>query len=613
MNKLKNKTVIIAIATILVLSMTMSMTLVPSVHAHTPPISIPTYASLSVEPNPIGLGQTAYVGFWLDKVPPTAYQQYGDRWQNFTLTVTNPDKTTSTLGPFTSDDTGGSHTTFVPSKTGNYTFVFNFPGQTLAGYNPSPIIGSYYAAFIGDYFEPSTSAPVTLTVTTTQVTTQATTSVPTGYWQNPIESFNVNWYTISGNWLGYTAGAGGGGSGGAYYNNTENFNPYTTAPNSAHITWTQPYSFGGLIGGQFGGTTYGSNYNSNNQYQPKMGAIVMNGVVYYTLVPGSTANQAGWVALDLRTGQTLWTKNTTAVLKTGQILDYISPNQYGAFAYLWALPQNPYYGTTSGAPQYNNTWQMYDAMTGKYILSIVNGPSSPTTIKPGLVIPIALIPTLATDQNGNLLGYYVNSTSNTLNMWNSTLAIATYDLQTGRDVNTWTWAPPQGANINWNLGIQWSVPLATKVTLSNGTITNMSPGLAISKLASGVVLMTSTPVVGGYYWQAGYIYEAAYSAQTGQLLWGPLVRTEAPWTRLFSPIASAALNGIYYEFTMETMTFNAYSLTTGKLVWGPVALTNYVHNDTYGYFDQSMIVAYGTLYMADLGGYVYARDRKSVV
>ena len=560
----KNKTLAIAFSIFLMLSMTASMIFMPSASAHTPPISIQTYAYISAQPDPIGIGQSLYLGFWIDKVPPTAYQQYGDRWQNFTVTVTKPDKTTQTLGPFTSDDTGGSHDIFVPDTTGNYSFVFHFSGQTLAGNNPSPIIGSEYPIFIGDYFEPSTSSPVTVQVQQQQVTALPSTSLPAGYWQRPIQAFNTNWYTVAGNWLGYTAGAGGGGAGGAYYNNTENFNPYTTAPNSGHILWTKPYSFGGIMGGEFGGTTYGSSYNSNNQYQPKWSGIIINGVAFYTLVPGSTDNQAGWIAQDLRTGQILWTKNTTSVLKTGQILDYISPNQYGGFAYLWALPPNPYAGTTSGAPQYNNTWQMYDAMTGKYILSIVNAPVAPTVIKPGLTINIALIPTLADDQDGNLIGYYVNSTANTLNMWNSTLAIATYNLQTGRSVNTWTWNPPQGANINWNLGLQWSVPLATKVTLSNGTSVTMSPGLAISKLASGVLLMTSTPGVSGYAFNTGVIYEAGYSTQNGQLLWGPIARAETPWTRVTA--VAAALNGIYYEYTMESLSFRAFSLTTGNLV-----------------------------------------------
>ena len=112
-------------------------------------------------------------------------------------------------------------------------------------------------------------------------------------------------------------------------------------------------------------------------------------------------------------------------------------------------------------------------------------------IRTGLSVPIALIPTLVSDDRGNLIGYYVNGTTRTLNMWNSTLAIMKYNYESGRSVNSWVWAPPQGASINWSLGIQWTKPLATTVTAPNGTSVNISPTLSITKIASDVLLMTS--------------------------------------------------------------------------------------------------------------------------
>jgi outer membrane protein assembly factor BamB len=601
MNNAKQKTKAIAITILLMFSITASTLMIPTANAHTPPLTIPTWAFLNVMPNPVGVGQQAYIGFWLDKVPPTAYQEYGDRFHNYTVTVTKPDGTTETLGPFTSDDAGGAHTTYTPTVLGNYTFVFNYPGETLAGANPSPLVGTQNAIYVGDYFAPSTSSKMTLTVQQAAVTAQPNTPLPTSYWQRPIESMNLDWYKIAGNWLGYTLGSGGGGAGGGYYNNTANFNPYTTAPNSAHILWTKPYSFGGIMGGDFGGTEYGSNYNSNNMYQPKWGGIIINGICYYNLVPGSTANTMGWVAVDLRTGSVVWTKNTTSVLRTGQILDTINPNQYGGIPYLWALPPSPYTGTTSGAWQFNNTWEMYDAMTGNYILSIINAPTAPTVINANLTVQIALIPTLASDDSGNLIGYYVNGTTRTLNMWNSTLAIMKYNLISGRSVNSWVWAPPQGASIDWSLGIQWSKPLATTVTAPNGTTIAISPTLSVAKIASNVLLLTSSPEAFSQF-MAGYTVQAGYSTIDGSLLWGPVYRTITPYTRM-AP-AAAALNGVYFEFTMETMSWRAISLTTGQVLWGPTAIG--VPGDVYGYYSQSFIAAYGAVYMTDLGGYVYA-------
>ena len=89
-------------------SMTASMILLPNVKAHSPPIQVPTYAFINAAPQPIGVGQTATLTFWLDKVPIGAEGLYGDRWHGYTITVTKPDGTTETLGPFTSDVNGGA-------------------------------------------------------------------------------------------------------------------------------------------------------------------------------------------------------------------------------------------------------------------------------------------------------------------------------------------------------------------------------------------------------------------------------------------------------------------------------------------------------------------------
>ena len=140
MKFVKSKKSAILIVLLLMISMSTSMAFVPNVRAHSPPLQIPSYAFLNVAPNPAGIGQTVTVDMWLGQVPPTALAQYGDRWMNYKVTVTKPDGTNETLGPFTSDDTGGFATTYTPTAIGNYTFVFNFPGQTLAGKIRHPVL-----------------------------------------------------------------------------------------------------------------------------------------------------------------------------------------------------------------------------------------------------------------------------------------------------------------------------------------------------------------------------------------------------------------------------------------------------------------------------------------
>ncbi len=582
----KNRTAAITIAFLLTISMGASMILLPNVNAHYPAWSIPTYMFVSVSPNPIGIGQAVNVNLWVNAPPPTASAQYGDRWTNMTVVVTHPDGTTETLGPFTSDDTGGAHTTYTPTVLGNYTFQSFFSAQILAGGNQpagSPAISSN--AYVNDTFQKSSSSKFTLTVQQEPTAYASVTPLPTNYWTRPIYGENNNWYTISGNWLGLgvsTFAATG------MYNVSANYNPYTTAPNSAHILWTKPEAFGGIIGGEFGGSETG-NYYSTSQYEPKFAPIIMQGILYYTMYPGASTHPAGWAAVDLHTGQTLWTKtNTTLALRCGQILQMITPNQYGALAYLWVTGNIPGTNTVGvNTASGTTTWNMFDAMTGNYILSIVNGTSM----------------TLTEDNGGNLIGYYINSsTANTykaptLNMWNSTRCINLVGTNYGGGgavADQWMWRPPYNGQIDFKLGIQWSAPIATNI--SGNPIT-----LSLSALNSGVALMTQSSSSSGAF-QLGWQIEAGYSSVDGNQLWAPLNRTEVQDSRVLYGSTTAG-SGVYVEFDSSALQASGYSLYTGAQLWGPIALPNV---SPFASLGQQYCVANGVIYDWTYGGDVYA-------
>ncbi len=562
---------------LLILTFAVSLIALPAANAHTPALSIPTWAYLNIAPNPVGVDQTAYVNFWLDKPPPTASGAYGDRWQNMTVTITTPTGSTEKLGPFSSDAVGGAWAEYVPHALGTYTFVFNYPGQTIEGANPAPGVppfgGTLSPEFVGDYYEGSTSNTVTLNVQQQPIPPYPSNPLPTGYWTRPIQSVNGEWAQISGNWLGLgvsTFAATG------MYNASGNFNPYTTAPNTAHIMWTKPAAIGGLIGGEFGGSET-SNYYSTSQYEPKFAPIIMNGVLYYTLYPGSSTSPEGWVAVDVRTGQTLWTKNTTEVLKCGQTLNFIAPNQYGAIPYLWSIPSSATTYAFTGGTFYG----MYDAMTGNWILNIVGA---------------LALQMIEEDQSGSLIGYYVNSTAGTLNMWNSTRCIIRGPTGTG-DLNTYSWRPAQGANIPFEYGIQWSAPLPTNIS---GV--PFSPALSIVCVASDVVLMRAVPGGAGLgFTNPGWQVEAGYGTKTGQLLWGPVNRTELLWSRVAmgNPVGFDGY-GVFCEYTEETEAWDGYSLLTGAHLWGPVSF----NTNPWGYYGAEAVPAYGNLYAWDFGGAV---------
>ena len=585
----RKKTAAIAFVILLTLSMAASMMLFPNTEAHTPPWQVPTYAYISVAPNPVGVGQAVTVVFWLDKVPIGAEGVWGSRWHNMKVTVTKPDGTTETVITRDSDANGGASTSYTPTQLGIYKFDFTYPGQVAQNENPYPFpavripLGLDY---VNDTFLPS-SASTTLTVQQEPIgSAYGAAPLPTQYWSRPINSMNREWASIGGNWLGL--GVTSFGTTGLYADETGgttasggNFDPYSTAPNSAHVMWTLPVAFGGQIGGEFGTTDTGL-YATGTAYEAKFSTVIINGVLYYTEYPGAGNNPVGLKAVDLRTGATVWERNITTPLRFGMVINYITGDQYGAHAYLFCVP------ATVGFIPYppGTNWEMYDAMTGAWILNIANVSSG----------------TLVEGPNGELLSYTISGGN--LRMWNITRCMAaaeqkylTFTLYSGQEI----WRPPQGATIDWNAGYQWSAPVATNIS---GV--PISPSLGITKVKNGVVLTTASPggimigPPGGS--QLGYRIDAGYSADTGQLLWGPVNRTLTPFT---TQVLSAG-EGKYAEYTQQSMTWICYDLKTGQKLWGPTTPVN----SSWAYYDFTApsVFGYGNLYSWGLSGRLYCYD-----
>jgi PQQ enzyme repeat. len=574
---------IISILIVALLTISIATAILPNAMAHTPSIKQQTWAFISAAPNPAGVGQSITLGFWLQQPPNTASGPYGDRWEGMKINVIKPDGTNETLGPFRSDDTGGTFTLYTPTTTGNYSFQMIFPGQNMTGSNPPPTgYSASQIAYIGDYFLPSISNVATVTVQESIVAYMPTTPLPTEYWARPINAMNYNWYAVGGNWLGGPNGI---------YRVDSQWNPYTTGPESAHILWTKPESFGGTVGGDFGNDLTG-NYYTNRQYEKPFMPIIINGILYYTQYPGSTANPVAWLAVDLRTGQEIWRNDAnnmgggnpaqTALtsngqvtsLYMGQVLNYVSPNQYGGHAYLWSTGTPNGVVTKSGS----TTWNMFDAMTGMYILSIVNGTSM----------------TVSRDDHNNLIGYYVNSTTSTLNMWNSTQCI----IVGTNGLTAWQWRPTQNAKIEFSKGIMWTKPLPASISGQNIT------GLSVWNVISNTVLLQySAPAAGSF--QGGYTIEAGFDATDGTQLW-VANRTQTPNTRLSSGSSYSMTfgDGVYVQYNFNTFVAVGYDLRTGKQLWTTTLPNPNVYDMDLG----TGLVANGVLYMLGLGGDIYALD-----
>jgi len=618
--KLKGKSMAILISAILTISMGASLILIPSASAHSPAWNIPTIAFCNVGTNPDGVGQAVNIGFWLDLVPPDASGPYGDRWMGMTVKVTLPDGTTTTLGPFSSDDTGGSHTQYTPAEVGTYTFQLNYPGQTLAGVNLAPTVSAATKAFIGDYYEPSVSNIATMTVQQAPVVGVSVAPLPTTYWQTPVNALNVNnWYAITGADLSI-----GGAGFGIQYNASSNYNPYTTAPTTAHIMWTKPEAFGGVLGGDYGGTTTYGNYYSTAQYEPKFEPVIINGFLYYDVIPGSSTTPTGLVCVNLYSGQTVWTDNANnygggspsysaltatgvvTILKCGQILDFVSPNQYGGLAYLWTTG-TPAWIISSGIPTTGTTLNLLDAETGTYILSIINGTS----------------PTITTDAGGDLIGYYTNYTAGSqmimgtintnigptptidtqtgpsLTEWNSTQCIMAGNW--GAQAAGWYWRPQMDGVIPFADGIMWRMPIAT--TLNGNAIPayTTAPG-GIKTINSGVIVLAAYSVTGASYFQAGWGVFSGYSAATGQQLWVENI-TMAPFTEDGNTGGGTSGNGVWLIPQHQVGTIAGYSMNTGNQLW-TTNLSPFQPYDSIGGYMSTL--AAGTLYLAGFGGDIWS-------
>lgn len=307
----------------------------------------------------------------------------------------------------------------------------------------------------------------------------------------------------------------------------------------------------------------------------------MNGILYYTNYPGSSTHFAGWTAANLKTGETIWTKNTTDLLRCGQILNMITPNQYGGLAYLWAVPSSG-----GGFMAAQTMYKMFDALTGNWILTIENATSMQLT----------------SDENGDLIGYYVNASAGkrSITMWNSTRCINVgqggfYYGGGTAPADNWMWRPTEGKVIDFKWGNQWSAPINT--TFEGNPIT-----LGISAISDDVILMSQSSSAGSSYFQGGWIIQAAYSKTDGHRLWGPLNRTEVVNSRVLYGSTTAG-DGVWIEFDSSALTATGYSLTTGAKVWGPVALPNV---SPYASLGEQYQFANGTTYLWTYGGDVYA-------
>jgi hypothetical protein len=670
---LKEKT--ISIALILVLAMSSALAVVPIARAigtpwpysYTPTIgsnglwNLPTFAGLTVSPDPVGVGQPVQVIMIIELLPPSSGHEgttlVSGGWLGFMLTITDPNGTKTTMGPYESDVSGTYQISYTPTMVGTYTFQFSFPGQTVNGTG----FGNYYGNFL-----PSTSDAVPLTVQSTPVTgySEAPVPLPDQYWTTPINAQNRYWSTISGPWLRSTSS--GYGTGG--YNATGEFNPYTYAPRSAHILWAKTLvpNGAGIAGGTYGSQQFGTQFFNNiGMANP----IIMGGYLYYDSAPevlGGSAqgnpaltNQpvSTFSCMNMQTGQIMWTVPGT--ITNGQILEWRTQQEKDTLPYLWAVP------SSFGPGAYAGPWQMYDAVTGAllaqwdnipaghavaeaYNIPMIFGPAipipatTPTDVSPmgGTFVNEEPHPTVVgqniggAEGGGALLVYIIGSTPGSptawLACWNSTLAINSYN----NNPQMWNLDPlspefpsmeqQQITPLDWNFGIMWNLTFPNPTYMSWNFMMGSMPALWSILGADGdYVILTSSASNPAYTGTESFLMAGVdvanqpmtttYTLDMGGDTQVPTAGTFAWETNITVPAydltpgggPSVGLQngGIIVLADSTTQSVTAYSEYTGDLLWSCNPWNNDFSMQSVGNVGP---VAYGLLYNAGYDGYMHA-------
>jgi hypothetical protein len=593
--KSKTKTIL---ATFLVLTFALTLVALPVANAHTPAWTLPTHSFVTAFPSPIGAGQQAIVVFWVDKTPPTANGAYGDRWDGWTVEVTKPDGNTETLGPFTSDPVGGGYTLYTPDQVGTYKFVSKFPEQTAelgpvspSGWRPGA------TDWVNDTYLASTSDPDYITVQQEPIQQYPDTPLLDQFWARPMYSVNRAWAPLGGNWL---AGAA------QNVNATTSFG-YGPGPESAHIMWATPIWAGGIMDARFGDIGYQTVHYEGITFSPP---IIIDGRIYYNT---PSFPMYGWNCVDLYTGQEIWFHNSTGpiqyggnadtagmnvsrypMLSFGQILDFESPNQHGGFPYLWST-YHPNYTAPYVYPADQDVWQMYDAVTGNWLLNIDHAPTTGTAVY---------------GQDGSILRYNIVNLGNAtvpklyLTVWNTTAAILYRTpeqyAQVASATTYWLWRPVTGATFDGRNGYSLNV----SIPAVQGSILAVREG----QYVIGGTLGTNSwdnVVVPGNLWAL-----SLKLGQEGTLLWN-ITFTSPPFPqRSVTSQTFARLTAVIdpeddvFIFTdSTTRRVWCYNLADGSLKWGPTA-----PGPAFDYYGMGNLVYQGKFFTYGYAGVLNAYD-----
>jgi outer membrane protein assembly factor BamB len=582
LKNLKNEIIAISIAALMIVSMSLAVLPSNTVTAHTPKYNLTTNAYISVNPNPIGVGQSTLIYMWLNRVYDGAAIGNNNRFHNYTLVITSPNGTVTTkYWDAIQDTTSNQGFYFTPDNVGTYNMTFIYPGQNINDYTHDAT-----SQYVNDTYLPS-NATTSLVVQQDAIPYAQQAPLPTEYWTRPIYGENTNWYTISSNWLG--SGSPGYGGFSNSYNSGGNGELVNTqdavGPLTSHVMWTKSLQSGGVVGGNnsvIQGDTYfeGSAYN-----QRYTNPIIVNGRIYYTEQVSFT-NSFGTAngptsCVDLTTGKLIWSRSDVPVISFAYIYDVQDPNQHGVYnAILFT----------------SNFARAFDADTGNPLFNVTN-------------VPSATQYTMATGPNGEQLRFVLTNkgTSSSPNWylaeWNSSKLWSFTGLAPSISGTT---DASTSDRYDWNVSV-------SALNSAGSTITVVRALYNDTLLCYSGTLPSQGATFTGTLGFNDYTYYAISLAkgQEGTLRWSNTL--QAPSGNLTVMEAGVdPVNRVFTETLRETNNFVGYNLDTGAKIWGPT--TSQTALDYYGSPSSGTItdtIAYGKLYAMGYGGIVYCYDTKT--
>lgn len=554
--KLTKSKAVIAIALFLMLTMTSLMANTPMTNAAEAEIN--TFLDIMVSPNPVGVGQELLVTFQLDKLSPTATGlSGGTHFTGFTVKITDPDGIVETKGPYEATAISGASFSYTPAKVGKYTLQASFPGQWVNGTS----MGVPYQ----NYYKPSTSGVLELTVQEEPILEWPNIPLPTDYWTRPINAENKGWWQVSDNWLmkGYNIMT-------RPFPGSPAFAPYTSAPESAHILWKKPLWFGGMAGGPYGDKSYYAGLSYEQPYEP----MILEGRIIYVEHGPSGMETYGTHCISLYTGEEIWYLNNIAI-DFCQIYDIENPNEHGLIAHLWER---------SGSAT-NTTLKMYDGFTGRYILTITNvtfGMGQSMYWGPAIFGP-----------SGEILSYSLNTAQRRLILWNSTKVITEAFPWMGAFVGE-VYSPAVGAVIDGQRGIQWNVSIPATP--------GMVPSVWQINEGGDTMLAVFTDLSTRERAVFSHIAYSLKPGSEGQVLW---YQNRTNIEGMYARVSRNIRDGVYTQYDEALKKFHGYDIKTGNELWVTEALPA-----GWSIFTRNYVLAYNKLYSVGYDGIVRAFDIK---